>query len=615
MRKILLLTSFVTLAALVIGQRPVVKESLKYYEARAEVNANYDGSEVLEGVAAPYKSAALISEEDIGETFYDKQSNRAVANRIYCYPDGTMAATWTFGMNATGFDDRGTGYNYFDGNQWGDWPTLRIETERAGWPTYAPLGENGEIVVSHDASEALLINRRPERGMGDWTETIIQGPPGNEKITWPRVLTEGPDHNYVHILGQIRDYPASGDMLMGYYRSMDGGETWDLLNHEIEGTGHDYYTELGADSYTWAEEKNGVIAFFVANLWCDAFIMKSTDHGETWEKTIVWEHPYPFYNDETVFTDTLWAPDNSGHIALDSEGKAHVVFGLGFINKTESGTTFTHYPGYQDGIVYWNEDMEPFEHSEQHDALDPYDVLEEDVHLIGWSQDLDGNGTLDFTDDLISYSEIGLSTMPNIHVDENNQVFVVWASTTEGYDNGINNFKHIWGRWAVNPEWGWSEFRFVTDDLIHIFDECVYPQIATHSDDNIYMMYNIDPSPGCAVDDDHEYNQNKEVWAIINKDELIGIEDNKTFSVDQVSQNAPNPCSDRTVVKVELKNSATLGLSVYDLMGKEVILVPQRDAVSGSQLINIDVSSLSPGVYIYSVFANGEKVSRKLIVE
>jgi hypothetical protein len=128
-------------------------------------------------------------------------------------------------------------------------------------------------------------------------------------------------------------------------------------------------------------------------------------------------------------------------------------------------------------------------------------------------------------------------------------------------------------------------------------------------------MYNIDPSPGCAVDDDHEYNQNKEVWAIISKDDLIGIDENDIFRVDQVSQNVPNPCSERTIVKVELDDPATLSLSVYDLMGKEVIAVPQRDAVAGSQLINIDVSPLSPGVYIYSVFADGEKVSRKLIVE
>lgn len=584
-------------------------------EVKAEKLSPIDGSEIIHGMVSPYKATTLIEETDIGETYYDKQSNRAVANRIYKYGDGTMAAVWTYGLNATGFDDRGAGYNYYDGNDWGDWPTGRVESIKCGWPSYAPLGENGEIIVSHNASDALIINRRAEKGTGDWTETTIQGPPGNEKITWPRVMTEGVDNNIVHVLGQIRDYPTGVAMTLGYYRSQDGGENWDLLNHEIPGTNNDFYSELGADSYTFAEPRNGVIAFFVANLWCDAFIMKSTDHGDTWEKIIVWEHPYPFYEDETVFTDTLWAPDNSGHIALDSEGKAHVVFGLGWIFKEAAGSTYSHWPGYQDGIVYWNEDMEPFENANPHWALDPYNVLEEGVNLIGWSQDMDGSGELEFTDDIISYSTIGLSTMPNISIDEDDNIYTVWASTTETYDNGVNNFKHIWSRTAINPEWGWSEFRHITESLVHIFDECVYPQFTSNSDDNIYLMYNIDPNPGNAVDGDHDYQQNKEVWATILKEDLVGIHDEAGFTVDKVTQNYPNPCSESTMIMVELDKAAILSVEVCNLMGQKVLEQAQRKLNAGSHKLTLNVNSLDPGIYIYSVIADGKKVNRKMIVE
>jgi hypothetical protein len=597
------------------GQRPTVSNYWKSYSVEAEVGNPVDGSEVLEGSVVPFKSTNLVEESEIGETWYDKQSNRAVANRVYRYPDGTMAGVWTFGLNATGFDDRGAGYNYYDGNQWGLWPTSRIESVKCGWPSYAPLGENGEIIVSHNASDALYINRRIEKGTGAWTESIIQGPPGYEKITWPRVITDGEDNNIVHVLGQIREYPAAGDMTLGYYRSMDGGETWDLLNYEIPGTGPDYYTEVGADSYTFAEPRNGVIAFFVANLWCDAFIMKSTDNGDTWEKTIVWEHPYPFYDDNTVFTDTCWAPDNSGHIALDSEGKAHVVFGLGFIIKTEVGTTYTHYPGYQDGIVYWNEDMPAFEYQDQHDALDPYDVLEENVNLIGWSQDLDGNGELDFTDDIISYSEIGLSTMPNITIDDQNRIFVAWASTTEGYDNGVNNYKHIWARTAIDPEMGWSEFHDLTGDLVHIFDECIYPQFAPLTDDNLYMMYNLDLSPGNAVDGDHDYQQNKQVMMTISKDEILSVGEGTALSQSMVSQNYPNPCSEATVIQVELQDRALMAVHIYDLMGREVASQPEQVFSAGTHRVTLSVADLQAGVYFYTVAAGDARVTRKMIVE
>ncbi|MCF8404737.1 MAG: hypothetical protein K9H58_12375, partial [Bacteroidales bacterium] len=481
-------------------KRAQVNKSMKYYSVQAEMSNPIDGSEIYQGTLAPVKSTNFQSEEDMGETFYDKQSNRAVANRVYLHPDGTMAATWTFSLETSGFNDRGSAYNYYDGNAWGSWPTARVETIRSGWPSYAPLGENGEIIVSHNAVDALVINARPEKGTGSWTETLLQGPAGFDKVTWPRVTTTGTDNSIVHVLGMIRDYPISGDMELAYYRSDDAAVSWEIENYLIPGTSHDDYNDLGADSYTFAEPRAGVIAFFVANIWCDAFIMKSTDDGDSWDKIMVWEHPYPFYDENTIFTDTLWAPDNSGHIALDSEGKAHVVFGLCFVNHAEVGTTYTYYPAYGDGIAYWNEDMDPFENANQHDALDPYDVLEEDVNLIGWSQDLDNSGTIDLLDPVIAYSEIGLSTMPNIIVDETNRIFVAWASTTESFDNGVNNYKHIWARASHSTDIGWGSFLDITGGLIHIFDECVYPQFAPLSDDNVYLMYNYDQNPGNAVD-------------------------------------------------------------------------------------------------------------------
>ena len=596
-------------------KRANVSESLKTLSIKLDKKAPLDGSEILYGNFNPLKSASFLTEEEIGETFYDKQSNRAVANRFVRYPDGTMGVTWTYSMESSGFNDRGSAYNYFDGNDWGPWPGQRVETVKSGWPSYAPLGENGEIIVSHNAVDALIINRRADKGTGDWTETTIQGPAGFEKVTWPRVITEGADNSIVHVLGMIREYPNAGEMTLAYYRSEDAGETWEIENEEIEGTGHDYYTDLGADSYTFAEPRNGVIAFFIANLWCDAFIMKSSDSGDSWEKIMVWEHPYPFYDDNTIFTDTLWAPDNSGHIALDSEGKAHVVFGLGYIYKDAVGTSYSYWPGLSDGIVYWNEDMEPFEAANQHDALDPIDVLVEDLNLIGWSQDVNNNGELDILDDIIAYSEIGLSTMPNITIDDGNRIFVTWASTTEGFDNGLNNFKHIWARSSYGNDIGWGGFHDLTGGLVHIFDECVYPQFTPTTDDNLYLMYNVDASPGNAVDGDHDYQQNRQVVATINKDEILGIGEAASFSADMVSQNYPNPFSGTSVVEVDIKTTATLYLEVYNLMGQQVFSTPAQKANPGAHYLTIDASELQSGIYLYSVFVNDKKVNKKMVIE
>ena len=105
-------------------------------------------------------------EEIIGDTRYDDQANASCQNRIYVYDDGTIGATWTRAVNDGSWDDRGTGYNYFDGTTWGTAPTEQIEDEKTGWPSYAPLGENGEIAVAH-GSNGLIMSTRDEKGTGE----------------------------------------------------------------------------------------------------------------------------------------------------------------------------------------------------------------------------------------------------------------------------------------------------------------------------------------------------------------------------------------------------------------------------------------------------------------
>ena len=51
-------------------------------------------------------------ESTAGETVYDLQSNSSTPNRLEKTVDGTLYATWTFGIeSANGYPDRGTGLN------------------------------------------------------------------------------------------------------------------------------------------------------------------------------------------------------------------------------------------------------------------------------------------------------------------------------------------------------------------------------------------------------------------------------------------------------------------------------------------------------------------------
>jgi len=538
MKKLLLFTFIFLFGFGAYSQKQslTIKEARKImrtaiYQAPNDIVVNSNKAQSLN------TDATLVDPEEyiIGNTYYDLQSNTLLQNRIYRWEDGSIGAVYTRGVESPpSFPDRGTGYNFFDGTTWVGAPQAPLESVRAGWPSYAPLGENGEIVVSHDfGALELFILTREEKGVGDFIETMFTGTPGPGQLAWGRVTTGGTDRNTIHLLANTYEEYLGQTTAIVYSRSLDAGQTWDIQNIVLDGTGEDYYSEINADEYIWADERNGTIAFLVADVWHDMFMMKSDDDGETWEKTIIWEHPYPFFDWNTTITDTFFCCDNSASIALDASGKAHVVFGISRVGHFEVGTTYNYWP-YCDGIGYWNEDMDEF--SNDIHALSPPEwgypntEMEEDYNLIGWTQDVDGDDVITFADDIMSYRELGVSTMPTISVDDAGYIFVLYASTTETYVYMDYNYKHVWARAGYNGEW--ADFHDMTSSIFHLVDECIYPQLASNTDDNIHYFYQFDQIPGLALDDDHAFVDNTETYGKIEKSELIDYNPFDTQTID-----------------------------------------------------------------------------------
>ena len=621
MRKFVLLSLVLSLCVTGFSQKkPTITKAQKEIMLKGEYHKPISDMGMFKPTGTAVPSAK--SEEQVGMTTYDLQANTSLGNRITMFNDGTVGAVWT-GSQEDAWGDRGTGYNYFNGEDWGPMPTERVETDRTGWPSYAPLGENGEIIVAHLSGQSiytdggLLINTRQTKGEGDWTEVYFPGPDDSKDIYWPRVTTSGPDNNFVHIIHVMNKAYLGMDDALLYSRSPDGGESWDIQFEQLEGTGSDYYNNISADRYTFAESRGSTVAFVVSNTFdSDWFIMKSEDDGETWTKTIVWEHPYPFYDDNTIIDDSLWAPDGAADIAIDANGMVHTVVGLCRIIKLEAGTSYNYWP-YAEGIVYWNESMPMFEADNPHDALNAWEgYIEEDVNLIGWGQDLDNSGSFELLDDIYTYRTIGVETMPNISCSEG-QIFVVWSGVTEGFDNGTNNFRHIWTRRSPDNGTTWGYFYDLDSDLIHIFDECIYPTIAGSTDGSIHVLYQLDNDVGTALDGDHPVVENKMTYFTSLIDELyVGVNENTELisSVD-VSQNYPNPFNTTSVVKVKLEQKANLSLQVTSLTGQVVYEINEGNASTGVHSITIDASNLTSGVYFYTVKAGESTVTKKMIVE
>ena len=112
-----------------------------------------------------------------------------------------------------------------------------------------------------------------------------------------------------------------------YNRSTDAGLTWEIQHEMLEGMLPENYTAIGGDNIVWANPVGNTIAFAFANTWdTDLVVMKSDNNGDDWDKIVVWEHPYPFFDwNGTIMTDTMWAPDGAVSIAMDADAKVHLV--------------------------------------------------------------------------------------------------------------------------------------------------------------------------------------------------------------------------------------------------------------------------------------------------
>jgi hypothetical protein len=96
-------------------------------------------------------------------------------------------------------------------------------------------------------------------------------------------------------------------------------------------------------------------------------------------------------------------------------------------------------------------------------------------------------------------------------------------------------------------------------------------------------------------------------------DGTVGVDD-KTLAKFDVSQNAPNPALDHTIVQYELEQYGDVNFTVMNLVG-HVVLNKTVRSKKGDNQMRIDTSLLQSGIYLYSVQSGDKKITRKMIVQ
>ncbi len=493
---------------------------------------------------------STITSEIIGSTTYDLQSNAAVQNRILVHDDGTISAGWTISQQYnTSYTDRGTGYNFFDGTNWGSAPTVRLENSRGGWPSIIKTGLGGdakEHAITHNTDNSHINNTSNSYvGSSSWTENVVT----NDYLIWNRSAVGGLDGNTIHMIAVSASATFGGTAFNGldgallYFRSQDGGNSWDTTHVQLPGMDSSMYVGMNGDVYAIAaQEETVVVAYF--DDWGDSYIVKSTDNGDTWNKTTFLDFPVDKYTmddgldlDNDGMMDQVYSTDNYGALILDPNGDAHVFYGvMMYMDDDLTDASSSWFPSIN-GIAYWNESMgadttPPVPHAGD-SSLWYSDMMND--HWIMAAPDLNGDNVVDGIDSTGGYALYYASraSMPNAGLDANGDLWLSFSAYTETTDNGVQVFRHIYITKSSDGGMTFKEPVDVTPhDMWDGMQECVFGSMNPVVDDKIRLIYQVDFEPGLAVRGDEDMVDNNDI--IYLEIDTAGLFDNSTTAISEV---------------------------------------------------------------------------------
>ncbi len=625
MRKFLFVILSLSVAVASVAQVAGLKQQAAFNTVKKAGTPNADLLPVK--AANPYVTTERGTDEVVGTTWYDLQSNSSMSKRIWVFDDGFMGAVWTRGAETgvPNYPERGTGYNSYENMAWGNNPDARIEDVRTGWPAYAPYGADGEIVVAHTLTNTgLMFSWREHKGEGEWQHFTLAGPgPDNLDLTWARMITTGQNHDVIHIIalaGFNKTYEGLNEALV-YSRSSDGGQTWDPENEILEGTGSDYTSGISADDYAWAIPKGDTIAFVVFGGIKDGFVMKSYDGGDTWERITFYNSPMPFFTGTEGTLPRCGGGDGYNAIALDNEGKAHVVFGRQIHIDDDPADGWSYYP-YSDGLVYWNENMPALDTGDITNDIIPDDWTTHPLYVKG---ELAAYVQPHGDDTIVGVAPYyaSLVSMPQVAITDdpagNQMVTVFYSGLAVGFANQElgQNYRHIFvSRTELDEQGIWTTPEDLTGDIIHVFSECVYPSLYPDvNTSTFHLLYQTDNLPGNSIQPtggNHAPVNNNLVHLTYGFP--VGVTNFTDFEF-EVSQNVPNPASKQTSINVKVDKSVPVKLVIYNMPGQQIYSESIKAGTPGIYSFKIDVSDFAPGICFYTITAGNKSVSRKMVIK
>mgnify|MGYP000592663724 CR=1 FL=1 len=94
----------------------------------------------------------------------------------------------------------------------------------------------------------------------------------------------------------------------------------------------------------------------------------------------------------------------------------------------------------------------------------------------------------------------------------------------------------------------------------------------------------------------------------------VNSEDENIPGQMKLEQNFPNPFNPSTTINFAITVRSLYSLKIYDMLGREVALLFNRELMPGNHKINFDAKKLSSGVYFYKLTGNNNSIVKKMLL-
>jgi hypothetical protein len=81
-----------------------------------------------------------------------------------------------------------------------------------------------------------------------------------------------------------------------------------------------------------------------------------------------------------------------------------------------------------------------------------------------------------------------------------------------------------------------------------------------------------------------------------------------------LTQNYPNPFNPSTAIEFSLNQAQDIRLTVYDLMGREVVVLAQGTQPAGTFRVTFDASAMASGLYLYRLDTESGSLTKKMML-